>query len=265
MDNTRAVKRGAWTYEEDKLLKACINKYGEGKWHFVPQRAGLSRCRKSCRLRWLNYLSPNIKRESFAEDEVDLILRLQKLLGNRWSLIAARLPGRTANDVKNYWHTNLRKKLALEKEKKEKEKHKETMKTHEVIKPQPRIFSTHSPWLNKKQNNFVTQPVLASNKDGNVPRDSNASLGTTVSNQVGRDYVSSSQPSIDNVAILCSKKDNVAIPCAMLTDNLWNLGEPVDSEKIGSCSSLQEEYFSMEFSTIDYSFWDSNLCDFISL
>ena len=171
-------------------------------------------------------------------------------------MIAARLPGRTANDVKNYWHTNLRKKLALEKEeKKEKEKHKETMKTHEIVKPQPRIFSTHSPWLNKKQNNFVTQPVLASNKDGNVPRDSNASLGTIVSNQVGRDCASASQPSIDNVPI----------PCAMLTDNLWNLGEPVGSEKIGPCSTLQEEYFSMEFSTIDYSFWDSNLYDFISL
>lgn len=248
MDNTRAVRKGAWTYEEDKLLKACINKYGEGKWHLVPQRAGLNRCRKSCRLRWLNYLNPNINRESITEDEADMIIRLHNLLGNRWSLIAARLPGRTANDVKNYWHTNLWKKLTLEKEeKKEKEKPNETMKTHEVIKPQPRIFSTHSPWLNKKQNNFVTQPVLASNKDGNVPRDSNASLGTMVSNQIGRDCASASQP------------------CAMLTDNLWNLGEPVGSEKIGSCSSLQEEYFSMEFSTIDYSFWDSNFCDFISL
>jgi len=41
MEMTRGVRKGAWTYEEDKLLKTCINKYGEGKWHLVPQRAGL--------------------------------------------------------------------------------------------------------------------------------------------------------------------------------------------------------------------------------
>ncbi|KAL5102064.1 hypothetical protein RYX36_006391 [Vicia faba] len=113
MEKTKTIslRKGAWTFEEDKFLIACINKYGEGKWHLVPHRAGFNRCRKSCRLRWLNYLNPTINRESFKEDEVDMILRLHKLLGNRWALIAARLPGRTANDVMNYWHTNLRKKV----------------------------------------------------------------------------------------------------------------------------------------------------------
>ncbi|KAM7529848.1 hypothetical protein LguiB_033258 [Lonicera macranthoides] len=77
------VRKGAWTAEEDFILKKCIQKYGEGKWHQVPLRAGLNRCRKSCRLRWLNYLRPDIKRGSFAEDEDDLIIRLHKLLGNR--------------------------------------------------------------------------------------------------------------------------------------------------------------------------------------
>ncbi|CAN1176556.1 Transcription factor MYB1, partial [Linum perenne] len=72
---------------------------------------GLNRCRKSCRLRWLNYLRPNIRRGSFAEEEVELIIKLHKLLGNRWSLIAGRLPGRTANDVKNYWNCHLSKRL----------------------------------------------------------------------------------------------------------------------------------------------------------
>ncbi|PQQ08939.1 Myb10 V2 [Prunus yedoensis var. nudiflora] len=102
------VRKGAWTRQEDDLLRQCIENQGEGKWHQVPYKAGLNRCRRSCRLRWLNYLKPNIKRGDFMEDEVDLIIRLHKLLGNRWSLIAQRLPGRTANDVKNYWNTRLR-------------------------------------------------------------------------------------------------------------------------------------------------------------
>ncbi|CAN1176553.1 Transcription factor MYB1 [Linum perenne] len=101
----------AWTEEEDHLLRKCIEQYGEGKWHRVPLLAGLNRCRKSCRLRWLNYLRPNIRRGSFAEEEVELIIKLHKLLGNRWSLIAGRLPGRTANDVKNYWNCHLSKRL----------------------------------------------------------------------------------------------------------------------------------------------------------
>ncbi|XP_059066082.1 transcription factor MYB82 isoform X2 [Cryptomeria japonica] len=72
---------------------------------------GLKRRGKSCRLRWLNYLHPNIKRGNFSGDEDELIIRLHRLLGNRWALIAKRLPGRTDNDVKNYWNTHLCKKL----------------------------------------------------------------------------------------------------------------------------------------------------------
>ncbi|KAL9272290.1 Transcription factor MYB1-like protein, partial [Drosera capensis] len=111
----------AWTEEEDHLLRKCVEQYGEGKWHRVPGLAG-NRCRKSCRLRWLNYLRPNIKRGRFTEDEVDLIVKLHKIYGNRqdffpqvqpsrWSAIANQLPGRTANDVKNYWNCHLSKKL----------------------------------------------------------------------------------------------------------------------------------------------------------
>ncbi|EFH63292.1 hypothetical protein ARALYDRAFT_894282 [Arabidopsis lyrata subsp. lyrata] len=104
--SSNGLRKGTWTAEEDILLRKCIDKYGEGKWHQVPLRAGLNRCGKGCRLRWLNYLQPSIKRGNFSSDEVDLLLRLHKLLGNRWSLIAGRLPGRTANDVKNYWNTH---------------------------------------------------------------------------------------------------------------------------------------------------------------
>ncbi|KAF5763599.1 putative transcription factor MYB family [Helianthus annuus] len=126
-------RKGAWTAQEDMLLKNYIQKYGEGKWHLVALNAGLNRCRKSCRLRWVNYLRPNIKRGDFQEDEVDLILRLHKLLGNRWTLIAGRIPGRTANDVKNYWNTNLRSRISRKKHKVEPSQHA----THLAIKPQP--------------------------------------------------------------------------------------------------------------------------------
>ncbi|XP_042478985.1 transcription factor MYB1-like [Macadamia integrifolia] len=114
MGRVSRFRKGSWTEEEDKLLRRCVEMYGEGKWRHIPARAGLNRCRKSCRLRWLNYLHPDIKRGDFAVDEVDLIIRLHRLLGNRWTLIAGRIPGRTANDVKNFWNSHLSKKLTPE-------------------------------------------------------------------------------------------------------------------------------------------------------
>ncbi|KAL5730961.1 Transcription factor myb1 [Ranunculus cassubicifolius] len=125
------VRKGGWSEDEDSRLRKCIEKYGEGKWHQIPLKAGLNRCRKSCRLRWLNYLHPNIKRGEFMEDEIDLIIR--------WSLIAGRLPGRTANDIKNYWNSHLSKKLELQPKKTCLEP-----KRNEVIRPQPRFFSAKS-------------------------------------------------------------------------------------------------------------------------
>ncbi|XP_059296593.1 transcription factor MYB1-like [Lycium ferocissimum] len=140
----RVVRKGSWTEDEDFLLRKCIQKYGEGKWHLVPARSGLNRCRKSCRLRWLNYLRPHIKRGDFSSDETDLLLRLHKLLGNRWSLIAGRLPGRTANDVKNYWNTHFQKKLNTVAPLPQRKIHNNgrVITKNEIIKPQPRNFSS---------------------------------------------------------------------------------------------------------------------------
>nr|QIG55735.1 MYB transcription factor [Paeonia suffruticosa] len=111
------AKKGLWKPEEDFLLIKYIETHGEGNWATVSQKTGLKRGGKSCRLRWKNYLRPNIKRGMMSKEEEDLIIRMHKLLGNRWSLIAGRLPGRTDNDIKNYWNTHLNKICSKEKTK----------------------------------------------------------------------------------------------------------------------------------------------------
>ncbi|ONK79051.1 uncharacterized protein A4U43_C01F2400 [Asparagus officinalis] len=105
------VKKGLWTEEEDLKLIAYTNTHGIGNWTSVPKKAGLKRCGKSCRLRWTNYLRPNLKHESFTQQEEEMIITLHATIGSRWSVIAHHLPGRTDNDIKNHWNTKLSKKL----------------------------------------------------------------------------------------------------------------------------------------------------------
>ncbi|XP_057803853.1 transcription factor MYB8-like [Salvia miltiorrhiza] len=109
--NQQKVKRGLWSPEEDEKLIRYITTHGCGCWSEVPQKAGLQRCGKSCRLRWINYLRPDIRRGRFTPEEEKLIINLHGAVGNRWAHIASHLPGRTDNEIKNYWNSWIKKKI----------------------------------------------------------------------------------------------------------------------------------------------------------
>ncbi|CAA0842139.1 myb domain protein 63 [Striga hermonthica] len=109
------VRTGPWSPAEDFRLVTFIKTHGHPNWRALPKQAGLLRCGKSCRLRWVNYLSPDIKRGNFTPEEEQTIIQLHTSFGNKWSKIAACLPGRTDNEIKNVWNTHLKKRLQMSK------------------------------------------------------------------------------------------------------------------------------------------------------
>ncbi|TKY57098.1 Transcription factor GAMYB [Spatholobus suberectus] len=104
------LKKGPWTAEEDAILAAYVTNNGVGNWNVVRKHTGLARCGKSCRLRWTNHLRPDLKRGAFTTEEQRKIIELHALMGNKWARMAQELPGRTDNEIKNFWNTRLKKR-----------------------------------------------------------------------------------------------------------------------------------------------------------
>ncbi|XP_048227547.1 transcription factor MYB123 isoform X2 [Ricinus communis] len=269
------LNRGAWTALEDKILTAYIKAHGEGNWRNLPKRAdncvvGLKRCGKSCRLRWLNYLRPDIKRGNISHDEEDLIIRLHKLLGNRWSLIAGRLPGRTDNEIKNYWNTTLGKKANAQSTNSQQSKTnckqgKPAAETHMTNKPstlsQPttQVIRTKATRCTKV---FLSLPPLPSPEVNTIDLNPAAVYPAQLSLAIHHPYQDSEYFSEFN----CSKTNELELRSCHLyhLDNLLNLDchqfQPRDGDvaPVNSDNNYQES-FSMKPKHHDQSPLDPHL------
>ncbi|KAJ4976359.1 hypothetical protein NE237_001465 [Protea cynaroides] len=104
------VRKGPWMAEEDEILKDYVRKHGPRDWSSIRSKGLLPRTGKSCRLRWVNKLKPDLKTGcKFSGEEERVVIDLQEKFGNKWARIATYLPGRTDNDVKNFWSTRLKR------------------------------------------------------------------------------------------------------------------------------------------------------------
>ncbi|XP_059630985.1 transcription factor MYB58-like [Cornus florida] len=163
------VKKGPWTEAEDLRLVSFIHKYGHVNWRALPKQAGLLRCGKSCRLRWINYLRPDVKRGNFTQEEEEAIIKLHELLGNKWSKIASHLPGRTDNEIKNVWHTHLKKRLTA------KDHNSCSVEPQESMNPQDSVPNNFSESFPCTENEQVSNQTSPRDETLEVPSSSNSS------------------------------------------------------------------------------------------
>jgi len=101
--------RNPWTPKEDQKLVDLMKKYGQS-WAMISSLMD-GRTGKQVRDRFLNKLRPNIRCGDWSQREDEILVSLCKELGNRWSLIATHLPGRTEAQVKNRYYSSIKKRM----------------------------------------------------------------------------------------------------------------------------------------------------------
>ncbi|WOK98376.1 hypothetical protein Cni_G07087 [Canna indica] len=221
-------RKGLWSPDEDQRLRAHILKHGVSCWSAVPAKAGLQRNRKSCRLRWINYLRPGLKHGNFSREEEEIVIMLQAKLGNKWSQIAMHLPGRTDNEVKNYWNSYLKKKVNSKAQNKYSDSTHQSFKKHEE---EPTI-------CHQIKHNNLQQPLQNCAEDY-LSEPNNASNCSNGSDQV--------------ISSVCADLKAAALPRVLF-------GEWLSLEKVNNGEGLRHDLEEAQWQNSISSSWQTEFC-----
>jgi hypothetical protein len=107
------LTKGQFSEAEDILIMAFVRDQTDPDFReitqILPQRSA-----KQCRERWSNHLRPGIRKGPWTPDEDNMIWQLWLEHPKQWSVIAASLPGRTDNAVKNRFNSSISKRIEVD-------------------------------------------------------------------------------------------------------------------------------------------------------
>ena len=104
------IRKGKWKKEEDEMIIKLIEKYGTS-WAKISKEIK-TRNGKQIRDRYLNVLNPSLNRTTFTQEDDNYIIHLYNKYGPKWSFIVQFFTNRTADMIKNRFHSSIKKKLS---------------------------------------------------------------------------------------------------------------------------------------------------------
>ena len=126
------LKKGQWSYQEDKLLKQWVKLNGPKDWEacgrFIHGRKG-----KQCREHWNNCLNPELKKGCWSPEEDFLIMFFYEKCKGSWKKIVPLFQGRIENSIKNRFYSQLRKYATKNFERSERKKMKARIKLNVLL------------------------------------------------------------------------------------------------------------------------------------
>ncbi|CAI2186686.1 2369_t:CDS:2 [Funneliformis geosporum] len=112
--NKNQQRKGRWAKWEDDLLKSLVTELSVDSddidWSILEKHFDGMRDSKQIRERWVNHLTPSIKKRKFNEKEIQIIEDECAKHKFKWSKISKKIPYATPLMIKNFYNNRLKKK-----------------------------------------------------------------------------------------------------------------------------------------------------------